>query len=285
MAVIFAAEKAEQRTATGNSDGSRTYTRLFWVVTDSAADGPQSVAGSGFVPFPFDVYIAGNDIDIGARAQSVTPLQPTMDPTYWEVRVEYSSQAIQEIQNPLARPTDIAWGFQVYQKAIIKDINGNPIVNKANKQFDPVPEIDDCRPTLTFTKNLATFDPSLAYSYVNSINATAWYGGASQTWKCMNIASSQQIENGVYFYPTTFEFQYHYETWKLFILNAGIDQLSGGKHEPCTYQTGPFSGQPVTEPVPLDNNGAQITSPTFSNMVILSFDVYRQQEFNNLSLP
>lgn len=281
MAVVFCAEKAEQRTGTGNSDGSRTYTRLFWAVTNSASDGPQSVASSGFLPLPFDVYIAGNDVDTGARVQSVTPLQPTMDGTYWEVRVEYSSQAVQEIQNPLARPTDIAWGFQVYQKAIIKDINGNAIVNKANQLFDPVPEIDDARPTLTFTKNLPSFDPSLAFTYVNSINQTLWYGGAAQTWKCMNIASSQQIENGIYYWPTTFEFQYHYETWKLSIANYGRMQLVSGKLRDCLDD----QNQPVADPVPLDSSGAQITSPTLTNIVVLSFDVYRQQEFNNLSLP
>lgn len=283
MSVIFAAERADQRTGTGNSDGSRSYTRLFWVVTNDHNDGPLTIGNSGFVPAVFDVYIAGNDIDVGARVERVTPLQPTNDPYYWEVRVEYSSQAIQEIQNPLARPTDIQWGFQIYQKPIIKDINGNGIVNKANQLFDPVPEIDDCRPTLTFTKNLATFDYNLAYTYVNSINATAWYNGAAQTWKCMNISSSQQIENGIYFYPTSFEFQYHYETWKLYILNFGRMQLVGGKLRDCLDD----QGQPVSEPVPLDSNGAQITSPTLTSITsnILSFDVYRQQEFNNLALP
>jgi len=233
------------------------------------------------VPQVYDVYIAGNDIDVGARVASVTPLQPTMDPTYWEVRVEYSSLTISVIENPLARPTDIAWGFQNYQKPVIKDINGNPIVNKANQLFDPVPEIDDCRPTLTFTKNLPAFDATLAYTYVNAINLSPWYGGASQTWKCMNISSSQQQENGIFFYPTSFEFQFHFETWKLFIANYGHMQLVGGKLRDCLDD----QGQPVADPVPLDNSGAQITSPTASNIVVLSFDVYRQQEFNALSLP
>lgn len=283
MSVTFVGEKADQRQGTGNSDGSRSYVRIFIVVTNDKGDGPLTIGNSGFVPAVFDIYVAGNDVDAGARVQTVTPLQPTNDPYYWEVRVEYSSLAVQEIQNPLARPTDIAWGFQVYQKAIIKDIYGNALVNKANQLFDPVPEIDDARPTLTFTKNLAAFDPALAYTYVNSINLSAWYGGAAQTWKCMNIASSQQIENGIYFFPTTFEFQYHWETWKLVIANFGRMQLVSGKLRDCVDD----QNQPVADPVPLDSNGAQITSPTVTSITsnLLSFDVYRQQEFNNLSLP
>lgn len=281
MAVIFCAEKAEQRTGTGNSDGTRSYTRLFWVVTNSAADGPQTVGLSGFVPQVYDVYIAGNDIDIGARVQSVTPIQPTMDATYWEVRVEYSSQAASEIQNPLARPTDISWGFQVYQRPVIKDINNKLIVNAAKQLFDPLPEIDDCRPTLTFTKNLASFDASLAYTYVNSINATPWYSGAAQTWKCMNIASSQQQENGIFYWPTTFEFQYHSETWKLVVANYGRSYLAAG----FLIEGKDNNGNPVSDPFPLDSSGGILLSPTANNINYLQFDVYQQQEFNNLSLP
>lgn len=283
MSVVQIKTRARGTRARASSDGQRQYGLSFTVVTNDLNDGPQTV-GAALGLEPFDEYSFGNDFDPLAHAKDIEIRRSTDSPYVWEVDVDFDTHVEDWDENPLNRPTVIDYHFVQFQRPCWQDVNLQGVVNSAGRYFDPPPEIDDSRLVITMTRNEPIFNTALAIAYQDAVNSDPWFGFTTGQVKVNNITGTFRKESGQSFYEVVYEFQVRYEGWQLSILDQGLYQKgSGSKGTPCMDDQTP--SQPVTEPVPLDGSGNQLSNPSFSNVVFKTFTVYRQLVFANLGLP
>lgn len=280
MSVVSVITKARGSSCQADSDGRRQYTIKLQVVTDDVSDGPQTVGDAlGFEPF--DEYGFGNDSDPEAHAKEIEITRSSDSPFIWDVTVNYDTTVEDWDENPLARPTVIDYSFVQFQRVAAQDINQKAIINSAGRYFDPPIEVDDSRLVITMTRNELVFPLANAIAYQDATNSDAWFGLAPGQAKVNNITGKFTKEGGYNFYECVYEFQVRWETWTLNVLDQGLYTKGSGKGEPCKDD----DGNAVTEPVPLDGAGNQLSNPNFSNCVFLPFNVYRQLPFSALALP
>src|SRR5581483_6308336 len=177
MAIVSVDLVGSQRRGTYDEKGIREYDATWRVITDDPLDGPLTVTKAPGIPWRGTPYIGiGNDIDLAARARTAQATEDGDDGRLWIVRVTFSTDATQqdEPDNPLEKPADISWQFNSQTKVVERDASGSLIKNKAKRQFASPIEIDEVRPVLTISKNMPSFDPGMAYSYANKLNASTW---------------------------------------------------------------------------------------------------------------
>lgn len=283
MAIVRVQEIGSQRAGSFGPNGEANYTRVFQVLTDNKKDGPQTamlatdpVTGVT-IPQAGDIYIAGNDKDLGAFCTGPKASQADdRNALVWLVTCEYTTTTNQTVSNPLARPTEISFGFAQFQRAAIQDINGNAIRNTAKDFFDPPVEIDDARPVVTMVKNLQTFNRILAHDFQNAVNNAQFYGYPTRSVKVANIGAVEQQENGIKFIRATFEFHIRRDLWiPLKVLNAGMKDAAGNTIR---------GGTQVSSPEPLDASGnfLAIGSTAFT---FVDVTAYKELDFGLLGVP
>lgn len=280
MAIVKVITKNRGLSGESESKGSRRFAVHYQVVTDDLNDGPQTV-GIALGLSPFDVYGYGNDVDPGARAKTIRIERSEDDPYHWDVEISYDSNVEQFPDDPLSRPTLIAYSFAQFQQVATKDVNGKAIVNSAAFYFDPPPEIDQSRLVITMTRNEPIFDPILAVAYQDSINEDYWFGFAPGLVKIQNLNGTPEQENGQYFYRVVYEFHVRWDGWKLSVLDQGFYYRDGSG----SHVIKDADSQPIVEPALLDGSGGILSSPSPATAKYLNFDVYRSTTFGNLGLP
>jgi len=277
MAIVSVQEITGAQAAL-NEKFERTYTRKFRVITDSALVGAAAV-GNAVPPVIGSSYLTATESDLGAFCNSIQPVQDSDNPRVWEVTVEYGPQEPGD-ENPLNRPLEISWSFAQFTRVCDRDINGHALLNSAGDFFDPPPEIDDSRPVLTIVRNEASFDPAQAIDYQDAVNSDSFLGFAAGTAKVMGISSSLQFESNIFFWKTSYEFQFRRDGWKLSVLDQGRYKTN---HKPIPEKDSggnDMVGTHVSDPVPLDGSGNPLTNPTPSTAVFREFDVYKQRAFS-----
>lgn len=281
------------RPATFSLGGERTYTATYMVTTDSASDGPITVANAAGVAIGAS-YSLGNDTDSRAYCNSKAVEQVSSDDASetktWMVTDSYKTLDREEqktLVHPLSRPYEISWNYEHFQEVVEKDVNGGAILNTAGEYFDPPIERDASRPVLTITRNEAAFPTSLALSYANAINSDYFSGAAAGTVKVFNISGSRVIEefdgDEVIYWKMTYEFHYRADGWQRKVLSQGRSQLVPDdddvpKLEKITYEN---SGDQIVDPVPLDEEGARIDPEDLpDDAYFIPFDIYTSLPFS-----
>ena len=286
----------EGRNGDIDNKGTRTYTRVFRVVTDSNLDGPREVRQATGIPRVNDPYIVSTEQDLGATVTSVKPSQQSEHPRVWLVSVEYStdtgtSSQQEAEEDPLDRPAVIEWTFARFQIPAEFDTDGGAILNSAKERFDPPPMIDDSRPVLRITKNQSSFDPALAVSFQDAVNSDAFFGGNPGQVKVMAISSRNAFDAGTQFFEVQYEFMMRREGWALRVLDQGFKELIGGEQihmsEPimdAAPTPNPKGTVKITSPALLDGSGRKLDPPT-ATPHFLDYDVYQTKTFATLNLP
>jgi len=292
MAITTVNIQKREESGSWTSEGKRKYTVVLQCLSNDPNDEAVTVlnAAADFLGIPvgtptYVIYNIGNGSDSFAKLKTMTARCVAKSSPgefkEWLVTLEYDSEAEQQQDNPLMRPTQISGSFQEYQKAIWKDRNGSMIVNKANQPFDPPIELPDARPVLTMTRNEVNYDMAyFAANFVNRINSTPWYGGATGQWRCANIAGAgPHVENDIVFYTLTYEFQFRYEGWQPQISNRGKKDKDG---KPCVDANNNISDEPQL----LKSDGTQVPHPvTLSAENFVTPLVFLEADFNDLALP
>jgi hypothetical protein len=114
--------------------------------------------------------------------------------------------------DPLQRAPDISWSFETEPLFRSTDISGNPFVNSANFLFDPPPQIDRQILVLNVLINEATYNATLAYQYIGTINQS---GGSILGFSfgegealCTAISGQRQYENGYTYWQVSYQFKF-----------------------------------------------------------------------------
>lgn len=300
---------------------TRSYERQFRVITTSTLDGPIVVTTVSGIPRMYDAYQSASDDeeDADALCRRVRATQSGDDPYEWTVVCEYNNRTSDpalisqdggkpfkgskepgtgDVQSadvsPLNKLPDIRWSFRKYTVPAEFGLIENPIdhtwtenvadpvVNSANKKFDPPIEKEDSRLVLTYVRNEPAFEPAIAWQYADSINSAIWLGFPPKMVKCTGIGGVRKFENKQLFWEITYEFEFvnkgtwEPEPWDL----SYVDDL-GDRIPP---------GASVATPVPYPLNGsgtwlsqADAQDPTKFHKVG-PFAIFKLRDFNALGI-
>jgi len=234
--------------AVGNREGSATldaeheYSVVYYVTTDDIDDGPDTVRTAFGIPDLGAPYTLGNDFNPRAVVTDKRARERE-SPFEWEVEVSYSTREKkekEEFENPLLQPAEISFGFQNRNKVLTGYYNDpeNPnalknlelgIVSSNGELFDPQPEIEIADPILTIKKNLPYISAAWLMEIANTVNQTEFYGAEARQLRLMPPQTDRAYDKVIGFYwPTTFQFCYRYDTWDMQLLNVGTYYMANG---------------------------------------------------------
>lgn len=146
------------------------YRVEFDAVPSDVRDALDASFGGTTVPSEGDTYQG----DTYLRCKRVGPAnEADGSRLVYEVPVEYSTptgSGVLITDDPLNRPPEITWSFDVVERAVEKDRDDNDIVNSAGDPFDPPITDEEYRLTCTIERNVSFFDPATAYNLINTVN-------------------------------------------------------------------------------------------------------------------
>lgn len=257
-------------------EGVWNYKREYLVEMSVSTDTAYAVLTATGVPARGDRH----GQDTRARAIKKDAKRLSENDRLWLVTVHYSTRYKEYVENPLLRPAEYSWNGQIIQVAANKDRDGNPVVNSAGDQFDPLPEKDDARGILIVTRNESQFNPSVAEAYYNSINQSTFMGFAKWKMKVANIsATGPHVENDVTYYKVSYEFHYKRDTWVCKLLDRGFQYLDGSSKR----RFKDADGQDVGVPQLLDGQGEPLVSSAAEEF--LDFWFYEEVDFSIFGIP
>ena len=173
--------------------GEKRLTRVFQVITSSPPVGSTTVIAFDQTRTPFPPPMVGSEFNarpqrrvpqagdwyveldadwnvvfadehvvcVDVRAEQRNP----DDLTECTVTASYAGDG-----DPLAEPADVSVVRVPYQKALIKDLKGFPVVNSASDPFEAGVMVDRHRFKLVIQKNVLSFNPWVWEPYQDSVN-------------------------------------------------------------------------------------------------------------------
>ena len=278
MTVIFKEETGEGRSAS-NEKGMRKYSRAFRLETTSQMDGPYAVGSDANLPAIGSLHPEdSNAWCVSLRVENSNPWKG------WTVTAEYTSE--REItEDPTAEPAAITWSSEQFQRPVIYDNSGNAVVNSAGDPFDPPVMMDDSRPVVTISKNLAVV-PAWILAYQDAVNSDAFYvdgitvGAGLAKVQSVTVGEVQR-RNNISFRVVNLVIHLERNGWLVEAQDVGFRELGYGGRQNILNDV---DSERPSAPVPLDGAGAHIVDPTSATNVTISFSVYATQVYSALPL-
>lgn len=266
--------------------GKRTATRMYYMKLDTPVDelsDALALAIGAGLPDLGDAYGSDSN-ELGMIATSHEPMEVQKELGYYQIQVNYETQTL-NMAAPTERPWQISFSSEkvefvpsitrwntgvVFPIGAIKAVAASePILNTAGDPFDPPVMAYRIRPIITLQKNFADLSDigsittiAQLMSYVGKVNSAAItiagiYANYGQ-FIMDDINCVYTEADGGTFYNTTFRIIYDEEYFCEKVLNAGYNQLVGGKTVGLTAK----DGTAFSSPQLLDANGALIVAAT-----------------------
>lgn len=264
-----------------------TYQVLFDAVpTDVAGSVMSADDGGTAIPSILDNFTGSTTIKC-KRIGNVRRINNNVDSRLaYYVDVEYDNVLDSTgtvTTNPLSRPAQIDWGFDVIEKVAEKDNADNDIQNSAGDKLDPGLTKNEYRLVCTITQNFGSLDPGEFFDYIDTVNSgTVTIAGVTVTAGQALIidysatavyeGSSEYIQRriSVAFAPThaveVADLGYYY-----------IDASDSNKRKRFVDD----EGKPDTEPHFLTSGG----DDGGGTARYLTFDLHQESNFGALGLP
>lgn len=264
-----------------NEKGERTYTLTYDVETDDPETGAGAVREAvGW--FRGEPYSTSTEFDPGAFCVGINSSCKDDDGLGWTVTVNFGPPPQGQdspTENPLNQPAQVSWSFSGFTRPVDQTIDGEAIVNTAGDPFANAIERDDSRPLLSISRNEASFNASLAYSYRDTVNSDSFMGAGPGQVKVSNISGDRQYDPNFGFYWTvSYEFEFNSEGFETKIVAAGLRQKGdNGKPENILVQ-----GQPINDPMLLDKKGKQLKPGAPPH--VQEFKIYNETSFSAFNL-
>jgi hypothetical protein len=229
MAITSVIEKPHSGDLT--DEYQRNYTRTFQVVCDQPDEGLISFFGAVGLPAIGDPYQdSQGTYDLLATCKKITPTQ-TDDLFFWDVVCEYDSVATDPdtvAESPLLKPVVVDWSTVEMSKVADKDIFGVPIRNTAGDKFGGGLEVSTIGVAVTITKNVASFNSSLALTYAGAVNSDTFLGFAPLKVRMIGVKATSKYEQGYAYWETQWQFLAKEDGWRPLLLNQGPRYLKDG---------------------------------------------------------
>lgn len=262
-----------------DNTGTRSYEELYRIITNDPFESAATIRAA--VPLPYTPY----PDDPVAVVKKRSARRADDSRLIWEVTVEYSYDSTEPEEpeaNPLSRQPKIRWTSALVNKAVVRDIDGDAVVNSAGDYFDPPPEADYPRWTATIQFNAATV-PVGILSYAGARNnAAVVIDGVSVSEERARITSLDigevQEENGISFRSITLAVECRDDgddSFDLEPLDQGFRFKDGTTLKDILIEDEDGKKNRPSAPVLLDGAGAVLANPSSSSAVFLNFVVVR----------
>jgi hypothetical protein len=246
------------------------FQRKFVVEVDDPTTKQTDIAN-----YPGVVFLQAHPEASYCKAMNVSVANYNGSRWHYEVTWDYELPKQANVDpNPLARADIWKWstgGLQVPALYYYENDTLAPLQNSANDFFEGA-TTDISTLQASISGNRATFDYGLATTVTNSVNSSAYLGGAAYTWKCSGIAANPAVEVvnevEIRYWQVEVTLEYRPDGWPLQLPNVGWNYLSGGSKTRVTVDYNPGSGQPIekvpaSNPQPLTSSGGLSTgAPT-----------------------
>lgn len=261
----------------------RTYSSPARVKSTDDLDLFQLGIALGYLPgqpHPTDPEATLRDMSL-ERTETIAPC------VWYTYTLNYSTEAPAPAatgETPTADPTKQRvkrrWTTSEQTLYEIRDINGDLILNAAQQPFDGGVPISIALPTLTYVRNESTFDGSVMVQYANALNKYAFSGAEPETLR-LKISADEMFEGNYQYWAVHYEMAYNPKGWQPQPCNAGLYQRVDGELVKCMDR----DLQPVSSPVPLDEDGVQIPLSGLPDDVnYVKVDLYPLIDFSDLGL-
>ena len=265
-----------------NSLGVRAYTRTFLLETEFVIEGVMDVGSHLSLPVIGSLMPS----DPSAVCKSLS-IDNTNEWKGWTATAEYSTEVSpsQEEEDEKGNTTprvSVSFNSTIYQEPAYFDNANEAILNKAGDFFADPPPTRDVGRLVAKISTSVTAVPAWILSYQSAINKNAiTIGGLSIGAKLAKVQSlsvgEAQVRGFIKFYPVTIDIHIRKDGWNIQPLNAGFNQIVDNVVTPIK-----IGKDPITQPAPLDINGALIAVPTTTNAIFLNFDVDDELDFTSL---
>lgn len=290
---------------------SREYVRKFRIWTDSMnVDEIQVITALGIRPY--DLYYNAFGEGTGDKQALAGDFEAERElPDDWQTWIAtityftdlpnsgpddglFPDSGANSTMVPWLEPAAYRWESEIDHKSPPKDLDGKAFVNAALQPFSPAPQFDTGYSILIIEKNLEVFDSALIQKYQFAVNEAPFPipagGGPSfpiGAAQCFPPTAIKMYRGFTPYYRATFRVRCRNDglTWQPSILNAGCYQLLGTPFLNASTLIPCFSGTfPVSQPVPLDVNGRQMTVQQLKDdgPNYISFRTYPSADLNDL---
>jgi hypothetical protein len=246
------------------------FQRKFVVEVDDPTTKQTDIAN-----YPGVVFLQAHPEASYCKAMNVSVANYNGSRWHYEVTWDYELPKQANVDpNPLARADIWKWSTGGLQVPALYYYEGDTLAtlqNSANDFFEGA-TTDISTLQASISGNRATFNYELATTVTNSVNSSAYLGGAAYTWKCSGIAANPAVEVvneiEIRYWQVEVTLEYRPDGWPLQLPNVGWNFLSGGTKRRVTVDYDPGSGQPIekvpaSNPQPLTSAGALSTgAPT-----------------------
>lgn len=280
MATIMG-EQAGSRTA---SPSEIRQTRIIRVQLTSEADSPRQAFLQCGVAWG-DAH--PEEAGLTAREFDMQPIERPHHKKLYEVTVTYKSPVRGEYAaDPVTEPAEIRYGGRSQARAVVRDKDGNAILNSAGMPFAPPYEIEYHPLTIHISRNESSANPATIRAFRDRVNS------AAITVAGFSLAARQGLMIGwdaSSFEATGFGTRWRHDytievadgSWVVELLDQGMWYRDGSG---AVRRIKP-EGEPTEEPLQLDGSGGVIADPTPANAVFLPFNVRFEADWSTLSLP
>lgn len=288
---------------------SRTYTATLRAKVSSVSDGP--IAVRDYLATQFGLTAGASwrwplggvatETDPAAFLQGIDIAHETNDGLSYRVTLNYAPVDPAEfgagagavlnnwIMAPWTAPPTLDWASEQVEWALLRDRDGESILNTAGDPFDP-PLLDSLSiPIATVSRVEKSYNPLWIPNYENTTNRNAWLGWPAESVLCRQITGSRFIDPdwGV-LWTVVYSFAFRPEIlaadstvidagWDAYVLNAGLRELKDGKLRPIL-----LGNSPASSPLPLDIDGKYDPQ---GDPEYLRFKVKRTSDFDDFNMP
>lgn len=231
---VLAVRELPRRESTRNLVGfTRTYTRVFEVITTAASDGPNQVLADSRLPSDGQVYITDTESDVAAYLIERSPSEKerlTGGGSLWIVSCKYSTSIqsegfrgnssagagmapSQQFSNPLARPLTWKLSFSKTTEFREKDENDQPIIVSNGAPCEGGLPREIARPLISVTWYAPTVDLSWLETYIGAINSFYWEGFEARTLKVLSLEVDDVTENGITCLKKSVQMEVNRDKW------------------------------------------------------------------------
>lgn len=264
-----------------DSDGGRGYQSLYRVISDDPLESIQAVRLA--VPGPRAPY----PTDPRAYVRSRSGRRVDESRLVWEVTVDYAFEVNEPPNSPLDEPVKYRWTAGQYTRAVVKDRDGDAIVNSAGDYFDPPPEIEDVRWSVNVQVNVDVV-PANILMLQGAVNSGGYtVDGISVDAEKSRIVgldiSEVQERDEIKFRTITMVIEFREEGFSLQQLDQGY-RRKNEDDELVDIMIEDDSGSlnRVSAPVLLDGEGKPLEDPSPETAVYMTYEVFKLVDFSSL---
>lgn len=243
----------------------RRYTIEYIVVTDLPGYGPEKIYNDPVtISAGLQVgvtYGYGLDVDTGAQLIDLDFETLEGSPYIWVVTATYDTDRLVNAvtDNPLNQLPQINWSANKFERPMLRDASGVPVVSSSGTPFVPPEVYEDSRPTVTIRRNEATFDASMPTTYRDAVNLLTFSGVPPFCAKIIEIGAEKQVSNGVIFWSVTYVIEFRRETYFAWVLDQSFRGYEPTRPDTIALFRDPIDFTPLSEPTLLNGRGYRRT--------------------------